>query len=31
MEAGEPNPASEAITRQRIQDVVSYIKTLQQK
>jgi mono/diheme cytochrome c family protein len=31
MNAGEPNPTSEATTRKRIQDLVSYIKTLQQK
>lgn len=28
---GEPNPASEAATHKRIQGLVSYIKTLQQK
>ncbi len=28
---GQPNPTSEANTRQRIQDLVSYIKTLQEK
>jgi mono/diheme cytochrome c family protein len=28
---GEPNPTSEANTHKRIQDLVSYIKTLQQK
>jgi mono/diheme cytochrome c family protein len=31
MGAGEPNPGSEANTRKRIQDLVSYIKTLQAK
>ncbi len=29
--AGQPNPTSEASTRRRIQDLVSYIKTLQEK
>jgi len=28
---GQPNPTSEAATRKRIQDLVSYIKTLQEK
>ena len=28
---GQPNPTSEANTRKRIQDLVSYIKTLQEK
>jgi mono/diheme cytochrome c family protein len=31
MNPGEPNPTSEAATRKRILDLVSYIKTLQQK
>jgi len=31
MGVGEPNPASERDTRKRIQDLVSYIKTLQEK
>jgi mono/diheme cytochrome c family protein len=31
MGAGEPNPTSEANTRRRIQDLVSYIKTLQER
>jgi mono/diheme cytochrome c family protein len=30
MGAGQPNPSSEGKTRRRIQDLVSYIKTLQQ-
>jgi mono/diheme cytochrome c family protein len=31
MGEGQPNPTSEANTRRRINDLVSYIKTLQQK
>ncbi len=31
MGAGEPNPTSEANTRRRIQNLVSYIETLQEK
>ena len=31
MGAGQPNPSTEATTRRRIQDLVSYIKTLQEK
>ena len=31
MGAGQPNPSSEGNTRRRIQDLVSYIKTLQEK
>jgi mono/diheme cytochrome c family protein len=31
MGAGQPNPSSEGNTRRRIQDLVSYIKTLQEQ